>query len=450
MPREVVALVSADDVVAAVRVHADRVHDLLRRSGCGAEESIEVCESYAFALIDALVNAPESVGDMAGWWFGRALDLGRRLGAAAAEPVTDQPAAEMPTSVLSGTTGEAQVRAALAQLPEQERAAVMLRDGYDLPLEAVAVALGREVDWAGTLVASGRLRLVSLYDDRPIPDLATHAGRTPADLGTLGRLVDGSLPAQRSMPLRRHLGACSACEDIVERLAKARRLVAGLPVLAMPDDAREAMLERVAARAMSVLPSVDEVLLAIEEEDDTRPAMSPLIAIGAIVLALVLGVAVAAVTSTEAAGNSGLTATPGGTVAPATPSFSVSATPTQRTRSARPRKSASATATTSAAVTQSASAATTTAPASVVAISITPTSGPRGTHITVTGTGWTPGFPVTVRYTGTLSTSTDSATPNNSGQFTAHLTANGALPGSYTVSADNGSQSASQQFRQTS
>ena len=71
MPREVVALVSADDTVAAVRVHADRVHDLLLRSGCGPQEAVEVCESYAFALIDALVNAPETVGDMAGWWFSR-------------------------------------------------------------------------------------------------------------------------------------------------------------------------------------------------------------------------------------------------------------------------------------------------------------------------------------------------------------------------------------------
>jgi hypothetical protein len=450
VPREVVALVSADDVVAAVRVHADRVHDLLRRSGCGAEESVEVCESYAFALIDALVNAPETVGDMAGWWFGRALDLGRRLGAAAAEPVTDQPAAEVPTSVLSGTSGEAQVRAALAQLPEQERAAVMLRDGYDLPIEAVAVALGREIDWAATLVASGRLRLASLYDDRPIPDLATHAGRTPADIGTLGRLVDGSLPAQRSVPIRRHVGACSACEDVVERLAKARRLVAGLPVLAMPDEAREAMLERVAARAMAVLPSVDEVLAAIEEEDDTQPAVSPLVAIVAIVLALVLGVAVAAVTSTEAAGNSGLTQTPGQSIAPETPSFSVSAAPTQSIKSARPKKSGSATPSASTSASLSAAPATTTAPATIAAITISPTSGQRGTRIDVSGTGWTPGLPVTVRYTGTLSTSTASVTPNGQGRFTASVTANGALPGSYTVSADNGSQSDSRQFRQTS
>ena len=450
MPREVVALVSADDVVAAVRVHADRVHDLLRRSGCGAEESIEVCESYAFALVDALVNAPETVGDMAGWWFGRALDLGRRLGDAVAEPVTDQPAAEMPTSVLSGTSGESQVRAALTQLPEQERAAVMLRDAYDLPPEAVAVALGRDVEWAATLVASGRLRLASLYDDRPIPDLAAHSGRTPADLGTLGRLTDGSLPAQRSVPLRRHLGVCSSCEDVAERLTKARRLVAGLPVLAMPDDAREAMIERVAARAMTVLPSVDEVLLAIEEEDETRPAVSPLVAIVAVVLALVLGVAVAAVTSSEAAGNSGLTQTPdNSSAAPESPAFSVPATPSQSAKSPKPAKSASATPTATASTTATATTTTSVAPLPDGTIALSPSSGPRGTHVEVTGTGWAPGVPVTVRYTGTLATSTDSVTPNKRGTFTAHVTANGALPGSYTVSADNGSQSASQKFNQT-
>ncbi len=450
MPREVVALVSADDVVAAVRVHADRVHDLLRRSGCGPEESIEVCESYSFALIDAIVNAPESVGDMAGWWFGRALDLGRRLGDAAAEPVTDQPAAEMPTSVLSGTSGEAQVRAALAQLPEQERAAVMLRDGYDLPPEAVAVALGRDLDWAATLVASGRLRLASLYDDRSIPDLATHGGRAPADLGTLGRLTDGSLPAQRSGPLRRHLSVCSSCEEVTDRLTKARRLVAGLPVLAMPDDAREAMIERVATRAMSVLPSVDEVLLAIEEEDDTRPAVSPFIAVVAIVLALVLGVAIAAVTSSEAAGNSGLTQTPvPATAAPETPAFSVPATPTQQVRSAKPRKSASAPPTATAVAPTTAAPTSTTAPSTDGTIALSPPSGPRGSRVTVTGRGWAPGVPVTVRYTGTLATSTDSVTANKHGTFTAHVTASGALPGTYNVSADNGSQSASQKFNQT-
>ena len=449
MPREVVALVSADDLVAAVRVHADRVHDLLRRSGCGAEEAIEVSESYAFALIDALVNAPQTVGDMAGWWFRRALELGRRLGAPAAEPVTDEPVAEMPASVLSGTPIEVQVRAALAALPEQERAAVMLRDGYDLPPEAVAVALARDEPTAATLVATGRLRLASLYDNNRLPDISAHVGRAPADLGMLGRLADGSLPGQRSVPLRRHLSACSACEDVVERQAKARRLVAGLPVLAMPDDAREAMLERVAARATAVLPTVDEVLLAIEEEGDDRPAISPLVAVFAIALALVLGVGLAIVSTSRSSGESAI-AEPAVTSAPESPAFSVSPTPHQRSRSAVPRSTTPSTAATTASAPPTATPTVTSAPPLVAELTIDPTSGPRGTRIHITGIGWEPGVPVNIRYTGALTTATASTTPTQRGTFSVTLLANGTLPGSYTVSADNGVESASQRFQQTS
>jgi DNA-directed RNA polymerase specialized sigma24 family protein len=448
VPREVVALVSADDVVAAVRVHADRVHDLLRRSGCGAEEAVEVCESYAIALIDALVNAPETVGDTAGWWFRRALELGRRLGAPAAEPVTDVPVVEMPTSVLSGTSGEAQVRAALAALPEQERAAVLLRDGYDLPPEAVSVALARDQMTTATLVAAGRLRLVALYDDTRVPDLGGHVGRGPADLGMLGRLADGSLAPQRGVPLRRHLGACTTCEEVVEQLAKARRLVAGLPIIAMPDDAREAMLERVSARAHAVLPSVDEVLVAIDEENDVRPTISPIIAIFAIVVALVLGVGIAVIMSSRPGGGEPLASslTPGPVD---TPAFSVPATPKHASHSPRPG-TASATPSATASATPSVQASATSAPPAIASMTISPTSGGRGTTIIVTGSGWDAGVPVTIRYTGALTTATQSATPRRSGTFTVRLTANGTLPGSYTVSADNGVQSDSQQFRQTS
>lgn len=449
MPREVVALVSADDVVAAVRVHADRVHDLLRRSGCGPEESVEVCESYAFALIDALVNAPETVGDMAGWWFGRSLELGRRLGGASGD--ADDPASpadDAPTSVLSGTTGESQVRAALAGVPEQERAAVMLRDAYDLPPEAVAVALARDIDSAAATVAAGRLRLVALYDDRTIPDLAGHTGRTPADIGTLGRYADGSLPPQRMVPLRRHMGSCPSCEDIVEMLAKGRRLLAGLPVIAMPDDARETMLERVASRAVTVLPSVDEVLLAIEEDDETRPAMSPLVVVLAIVIALVLGVAVAAVTTLNPSSGQALVDTP--PTPTEQPSFSVSATPKKHSQS--PTSQPTTTSPTTSATSTSASPTSTrthTPPPAFASINLSPTSGPRGTRITVTGSGWQAGTVVSLRYTGTLVSSTSSATADQQGRFTAHLKANGTLPGNYTVTADDGSQTASAGFRQT-
>ena len=443
MPREVVALVSADDAIAAIRVHADRVHDLLRRSGCGPQESVEVTESYAFALIDAIVNAPETVGDMAGWWFGRALELGRRLGGTADQ----QPEEQASTSVLAGTEGEAKVRAALATLPESERDAVLLRDGYDLPPQAVAVALRREPDAAATLVALGRMSLVSRYVDRHPPSLADHTGRTPADLATLSQLADGTLPAQRTVALRRHLQACVACEDTVDMLAKGRRLAAGLPVIAMPDDAREAMLERVTERASSVLPSVDEVLLAVEEDDDTRPAISPITVVLAIVMALVLGVGVAALTRSSNAGAGAATLQPVPTLQPVvTPSFSVlpttstSATATAR-RTTSPTAAASRTAT--ARPTQSAVVVN-------PAIALSPTSGPRGTAITVSGRGWQPGDAVTVRYTGPVGASSASTVAGSRGTFHVTVTADGLVPGTYTVRALGGSGSATASFQQTS
>jgi hypothetical protein len=442
VPREVVALVSADDVVAAVRVHADRVHDLLRRSGCGVEESVEVCESYAFALVDAVVNAPETVGDMAGWWFGRALELGRRLGQPGGEPTIADT-----TSVLAGTSGEAQVRAALASLPEQERAAVLLRDGYDLPPQAVAVALRRDLVSVQSLVAAGRLRLVSHYDDRRIPDLTLHDGRMTAEAGTLAALADGTLPAPKVVPLRRHVAGCASCEDAVEMMAKGRRLAAALPVVAMPDDAREAMLDRVTERAQATLPTVEEVLLAIDEDESAPPVISPIAVVLAVVLALILGVAVAAATANRPGGDSIALASP--QPSSVSPFFSVAPVPVSR--SPKPRRSATPSSTSSTSPTQPVVTGTPTSAApSAAVVTIDPVSGPRGTSITVTGSGWTPGSIVTVRYSGTLAGSGSTVDADGQGRFVTSVTANAALPGSYTVSATDGSQTRSQPFRQTS
>jgi hypothetical protein len=448
--RELVALVSADDLVAAVRVHADRVHDLLRRSGCGEAESVEVSESYALALIDALVNAPETVGDMAGWWFARALELGRRLGGGLDS--SDVEEAES-ASVLSGTTGEAQVRAALAGLSRDERTAVLLRDGYDLPPQAVAVALGTSIEHAAELIGLGRLHLVSAYDDRPPPGLGGHVGRNPAELGTLAGLADGTLPPPQTVPQRRHLGSCSACEDVVEWMAKGRRLAAGLPIVAMPDEDREAMLDRVSERAAAVLPTVDEVLVAVEEEHDIRPAVSPIVVVLAIVMALVLGVALAALTTSGRSGGADALLPTEPTIIPETPSFSVSTTPTRRSATPRGSRSATPSATTSTAAVQPTSAAptTTTPPPQVPAtITLSPAEGPRGTDITVSGRNWTPGAQVSVEYRATLGSSSTTVTVNGRGRFTAVVRANGTLPGSYPVDADGGGESASATFQQTS
>ena len=90
----------------------------------------------------------------------------------------------------------------------------------------------------------------------------------------------------------------------------------------------------------------------------------------------------------------------------------------------------------------------TSAAATTADITIDPTSGPRGTSITVTGSGWTPGTLVTVRYSGTLAGSGSSSAVDDSGHFTTSVNANAALPGSYTVTATDGGSTASQPFRQ--
>jgi hypothetical protein len=310
------------------------------------------------------------------------------------------------------------------------------------------VALRRDLAMAQGLIAAGRLRLVSHYDDRRIPDLTLHEGRATVEPGLLAALADGTLGAPRVVPLRRHVAGCPSCEDAVEMMAKGRRLAAALPVVAMPDDARELMLERVAERAHSVLPSVEDVLLAIDEDDETPPAISPIVAVLAIVVALVLGVAVAAVTASRPGGDSVALASPQpASVAPSFPTGS----PT-RSRSPKPHRSTTPTTTATATLTRSAppTGPPTTAPATASDISIDPTSGPRGTSISVTGSGWTPGTLVTVRYSGTLAGSGSTAAVDDSGHFTTSVNANAALPGSYTVSATDGSATASQPFRQTS
>jgi hypothetical protein len=64
--------------------------------------------------------------------------------------------------------------------------------------------------------------------------------------------------------------------------------------------------------------------------------------------------------------------------------------------------------------------------------------------------GWTPGTIVTVRYSGTLAGSGSTVDVDSQGRFATRVSANAALPGSYTVTATDGSQTDSQPFRQTS
>jgi DNA-directed RNA polymerase specialized sigma24 family protein len=291
-----VALVSADDFTAAVRVYADRVHDLLRRGGVSGTEAARIEADEALAMLTALLRRPETVADLAGWWFARA------LAAVAGGSADDAPAGPGDAaSVLAGSSGESGVRAALATLPPVEHDAVLLRDAYDLPLSAVAVALGIPDDTARELVTAGRLHLVAVYDDRTPPDLTGHVGRTVVTLVALNGVADGSMESRPAALLRRHLGSCPACDDVVETLAKGRRLAAGLPIIAMPYDAREHLLDLVAVRAAKRLPSPEKLQRMIDSDIDPAPLVPPLLVVLAIALAVALGLGLALLTQASSA-----------------------------------------------------------------------------------------------------------------------------------------------------
>lgn len=284
------ALVSVDDYMAAVRVHADRLHDFVRRAGCSPRVAPEVVESTALELLAALVGAPETVGDLVGWWFGHALDAARRV--AAGDPASARSNGLHGYSLLSGTEAEIRVREVLDGLPERERTALMLRDAYDLPLPSVAVALRRPDDVTAALLAAARLHLIGTYRGRRAPTLDGHPARPAVNSALLGMLCDGTTTGQQATALRRHVHTCAQCEDVAESMSQARRLAAGLPILALPDDERDEMLERIEDRGTSLLPSLEEVLLVADAEDDEPPLVPAGIILLALFLAGVLGVAV--------------------------------------------------------------------------------------------------------------------------------------------------------------
>ncbi|MFN2521706.1 MAG: hypothetical protein ABR614_00115, partial [Mycobacteriales bacterium] len=117
--------ISAEDLTAAVRVHADRVHDFLRRLGCEPGAAVEVVETSALDLVQTAAGDQRNISDLVGWWFGRARGLGVRVaGGSSGVPLGG--------GLLSADADQQRIAEALEQLPERERVAVLLRDAYAL------------------------------------------------------------------------------------------------------------------------------------------------------------------------------------------------------------------------------------------------------------------------------------------------------------------------------
>lgn len=435
-------MLTSDELLAAVRVHADRVHDAVRRLGSGPEAAIRVTHSSALDLVDAVAHRPSEVGDPVGWWFARARSLARRV-------TGGDDALPLGGGVLGVDANQVRLAEALEARPERERAALLLRDSYDLPATAVATVLGLDVEAATELVAQARLHFLPALASLPPAPTADHA---PA-LAALARVAEGGQLAAREGTARRHAQACPACAAVLDVQERARRLLSGLSVVALPDEAREALLAAVEARAVPLLPGAEP----LEEDWEDEPARGysiSLMALG-LVLAAALGGGIGALASrghdsAPLAAQRDLplvTAAPVITVGPlvtasGTPSMSPSPRVFLVTPSPTPTPSATAT-----------PSPTVTAATAVLALD--PSSGPMNTQITVTGQGWAPGAPVVVQFhdsVGGQAGATAEAVADQQGFFTTTLQARDSqsgLPGPRTVSADDGTHHAEATFTLT-
>ena len=444
-------MLTADDVIAVVRVHADRVHDAVRRLGCGPDAALEIVEASAFDLLDAVATRPDSVGDPVGWWFARARELGRSL--------TDEDGSlPMGGGVLAGDANQVRLAEALEERPERERAALLLRDSYDLPPTAVGTVLS--LDAAGAMELVGRARLAFLPtllggDSTPLADHAV-------DLGALARLAEGGQIAARDATTRRHVQSCASCATVVDAQERARRLLSGLTVVALPDIDREGLLGRVTGRARQTLPAAVPARSAAELEEDedelfrrwslSLSALGLVLAVGAGVLIGFLltreGTTPRAGTSTAALVSSApvlnVEVPPLPTTDP-TPALS----PTPRVFLITPSPTPPPTATPP--VTASPTPTVATEP---LALELSPTSGPNDTLIVVTGRGFRPGSTVTLTYRNAFGQATGSggtATVDSRGRFTTSITASDPqnLPGNHAVRASDESNTIEATFTAT-
>ncbi len=440
---------SAQTVIAAVRVHADRVHDAVRRLGCPPDAAVEVVETSALNLVDTLAREPGSVADPVGWWFARARALGR---AATGRGEDD----DLPTGggVLGGDANQVRLAEALEGRPERERAALLLRDSYDLPATTVGTVLGVDAQTAMEVVGAARLAFLPALLGGPVLSFQGHQ----VELGALARLGEGGQLAARDATTRRHVQSCGQCADVVDAQERARRVLTGLTVVALPDAIRAQVLGQVEARALAVLPEAPEPVEEWEDEDDRRGFSISLLLLG-LLLAAGAGIGIGVllnregtVTPAEAVAGVALVtpapvlSVPAGSAQPPTPTPSVS--PSPRVFLITPSPVPPTTPPPTLSPTPSP-----TIDREQLSLELLPSSGPNNTEITVNGRGWTPGAFVTLEYRrgNNPPGSTATVLVDERGRFTTLLTARDpeGLPGQHDVVADDGANRETATFTAT-
>jgi len=428
--------VCAEDVLAAVRVHADRVHDAVRRLGCDPRAAAEVVETSALDLVDAVATRPETVPDAVGWWFARARALAVRVAART-------PDLPLGGGVLSVDEDQEVLAEALDQLPEPERFVLLLRDSYDLPAESVAAAVGTDPVSAMERVGRARLAFLPLVDDEPAPAVPAHQ----SDVGALARIGEGGPVAARDATTRRHVLSCEACRGLTDAQQRAHLLLTGLTVVALPEAERVGVLARVETAAHAALPVSAELLIPYQDEgwdEDVEPrSFSLLLVLLLLLIAGILGVGLGLLltqTGADELTGAGTLPEDAQLISPPPPAPSATVSP--------PTLEFPAPRTTVFVIPPSSppppSPEPTVAPVpEPLAITLDPASGPNGEPLTVNGTGWTAGVEVLIEYVDPAGRPTGSQaviSADARGRFTAELAAFDPenLPGRHVVRAGDG------------
>ena len=345
------ALVSGSAVTAVIRTHLDQAYDAARRLGCNAQEAEEVARLGAHQLIDDLKEQPESVRDLVGGFLARVREH--------AEVV------RLTRRVPSGSN----VEQALGALSDGDRFALLTRDSYDLTVHQAAVALGVDGPESARTVALARLALVAAVDGSPPISLAGH----DIALGDLGQLADGSAPpGGRFAAVRRHVSGCAQCAAVLTAQTRATAMVGTVGLQMLPDADREAIIASAARHAADVLPTDVAVQRELDEGSERQPILNPLLVIGVLLGALLIGGIIGALIASDSSGPSNVTVPTTSTALP--------------TETSTPTRTSTATTglPTPTVITSTAPPPTTPPPTPTKSTTVTPTSTNTGTTTTPT------------------------------------------------------------------
>lgn len=236
LPRAVLARVSDERLVDEVRRGNERAFEALYdrhhrgllsfcRHMLGSREDAEdaVQQSFVSAHGSAISDDREII--FKPWLYtiarNRCLSMLRaRRESAAGEP--PEPASAGLTAAVEQRSELRQLLADLAELPEHQRAALVLFELDDLSQREVAAVLGCEVAKVKSLVYQARLALREAHEARALP-----CAEVREELATAGGV---RLPRN----IRRHLRSCPGCTAFYDDVRGQRKLLAALLPVAPP------------------------------------------------------------------------------------------------------------------------------------------------------------------------------------------------------------------------